>query len=93
MGGDHDDDRLGIALEDLRKPVKPLRGVGRAAAEIGIEEDDVRKLLLHRRKRRLRLLEVGDLAEQVPQQQPRRKQDVRIVVDDDAAPETLRLSH
>ena len=33
---------------------------------------------------------VGDLAEQVAQQQPRGQQDVRIVVDDDAAPEALR---
>ena len=41
----------------------------------------------HRRQRLVGCLEGGDLGEQVAQQQPRGQQDVRIVVDDDAAPE------
>ena len=45
---------------------------------------------LHRRQRLVRILEGGDLGEQVAQQQPRGQSDVRIVVDDDAAPEALR---
>ena len=93
MGGDHHHHRLRIALQDLAEPAEALGGVGRAAAEIGVEQDDVGQLGVHRRERLVRVLEGGDLGEQVAQQQPRRKQDVGIVVDDDAAPEALRLIH
>ena len=48
---------------------------------------------VHRRQRLVGRLEGGDLGEQVAQQQPRRQQDVRIVVDDDAAPEAPCLVH
>ena len=39
MGGDHHHHRLRIALQDLAEPVEALGGVGRAAAEIGVEQD------------------------------------------------------
>ena len=81
----------GIALQYLAEPVEAFGGVGRAAAEIGVEQDDVGAVALDRRQRLLRGLEGGDLLEQVAQQQPRGQQDVRIVVDDDAAPERLPL--
>ena len=90
MGGDHHHHRLRIALQYLAEPVEALGGVGGAAAEIGVEEDDVGKLALHRRERLGRVLEGGDLGEQVAQQESRRQSDVGIVVDDDAAPEALR---
>ena len=54
---------------------------------------DVGQLGVHRRQRLVGRLEGGDLGEQVAQQQPRRQEDVGIVVDDDAAPEALRLIH
>ena len=91
MGGDHHHHRLRVALQDLAEPVEALGGVGRAAAEIGVEQDDVGAVAVDRRHRVLGRLEGGDLLEQVAQQQPGRQQDVGIVVDDDAAPERLTL--
>ena len=93
MGGDHHHHRLRVALQYLAEPAEALGGVGGAAAEIGVEQDDVGKLGLHRRHRLLWRLEGGDLGEQVAQQQPGGEQDVRIVVDDDAAREAPRLVH
>ena len=45
MGGDHHHHRLRVALQDLGEPVEAFGGVGRAAAEIGVEQDDVGQLL------------------------------------------------
>jgi hypothetical protein len=83
MGGDHHHHRFGIALQYLGQPLEAFGRIGRAAAEIGIEEDDVRAAALHRRERFVRRLEGGDLGEQVPKEQPRGEQDVGIVIDDD----------
>ena len=44
MGGDHHHHRLRVALQYFGEPVEALGGVGRAAAEIGVEQDGVGQL-------------------------------------------------
>jgi hypothetical protein len=51
MGGDHHHDRLGIPLQYFRQPVKAFGSIGRAAAEIRVEQDHVGPLAIHRRQR------------------------------------------
>jgi hypothetical protein len=83
MGGDHHHHRFRVALQDLAEPVEALGRIGRAAAEIGVEQDDVDRPRVHRGERRVRRLERLDPLEHVAQQQPRGQENVRVVVDDD----------
>jgi hypothetical protein len=91
MGGDHHHHRLRVALEDLAEPLEAFGGIGGAAAEIGVEQDDIGAIALERGHCLLRRLKRRHVLEQVAQQQARRQQDVGIVVDHDAAAECLAL--
>jgi hypothetical protein len=96
--GDHDDDRLGVDLQDAFEPFQALLPRGLARAEVHVQQYDVEPVPLH---------QVGDaigppagdhLGETAPQQQARCREDVVVVVDDQdgadrahpRAPETVR---
>ncbi len=91
MGGDHHHHRLRVLRQYLAEPVEALGGVGRAPAEIRVEQDDVGAISLDRRHRLFGGLEGGHVFEDVAEQEAGGQQYVLIVVDDDAPPERLPL--
>ncbi len=82
MRRDHDDDELGVDRQHALQPVETLAAGRLAGAEIHVQQHGVEVVLGEQRRDAVGLAGGLDRGEVAPQQQPARRQDVLVVVDD-----------
>jgi hypothetical protein len=92
MGGDHHHHRLGIALQYLASQWKPSAALVAPRPKLASSRITSAAPASIDASASSGAWKVATSLEQVAQQQPRRQQDVRIVVDDQAAPNGFPLT-